>query len=185
MSSITSLRRPVFRIIGGQWRGRKVHFIPSVRASGDRVRESLFNCLGDISGYSCLDLFAGAGALGLEAASRGASNVVCVERNDKIATALRQTATVIAADNVQVRNMPAASFLSRNTTKFDIIFLDPPFADYTVDEKWQQLLTAAAAHLAADGMIYCESVRHFAPPDGWHAVQRKMAGSVRWQLLHP
>ena len=175
--------RPVFRIIGGRWRGRKIRFIPSVRASGSRVRESLFNCLGRMEGRNCLDLFAGAGALALEAASRGAHSVVCVERYRPAARALRQAADMLNAESVAVHARAAASFLESERGRFDVIFMDPPFSDYADDAAWGRLLNMSAAHLAPGGVVYCESDRHFVPPAGWRSERQKSAGSVFWQLL--
>lgn len=177
---------PAFRIIGGQWRGRKIRFTPSsaLRVSGDRVRESLFNCLGQrLDGKACLDLFAGAGALGLEAASRGARRVVCVEREAAAARALRNAAEKLNAENVAVRCAAAADFLTADKGEYDVIFLDPPFAEYADDAAWSRLLSAAAARLAADGAAYCESGRYFTPPAEWRATRRRRAGGVFWQLL--
>lgn len=179
--------RPVFRIIGGRWRGRKVGFAasPSLRASGDRLRESLFNCLGQrLDGRTCLDLFAGAGALGLEAASRGARQVVFVEPHAPTAHALQQVSAALAAAQMQVCMGTALDFLAATDTQFDVIFLDPPFADYAADKKWTRLLAAAAGRLADGGVVYCESDRHF-PLDGgvWRTEQCKKTGAVCWQLL--
>ena len=183
-------RPAAFRIIGGRWRGRKIRFASSVRASGDRVRESLFNCLGGrLEGRDCLDLFAGAGGLGLEAASRGARRVVCVERDRQTAAALRQTAAEFcqaagtAAGDMEIKAMSAEKFLAANRAKFDLIFLDPPFADYADDHRWHSLLGEVAPHLAEGAAAYCESDRHFAPPPGWLAARQKKAGAVCWQLL--
>lgn len=175
--------RPVFRIIGGQWRGRKIRFPASVRASGSRVRESLFNCLGKMEGRNCLDLFAGAGALALEAASRGANSVVCVERSRTAARALRESADTLNANSVAVHARAAASFLKSEQGSFDVIFMDPPFSDYADDAAWGKLLNMAAAHVAPGGVVYCESDRHFVPPAGWRSERQKNAGSVFWQLL--
>lgn len=180
------MRAPSFRIIGGRWRGRRVCFAPSagLRASGDRARESLFNILGQrLDGRSCLDLFAGAGALGLEAASRGAAPVVCVEKDGGTARALRRTAEMLRADSVRVHIRRAEDFLLECGARFDLILMDPPFADYAADGAWRRLLTAAAAGLSADGTAYCESDRHFSPPDGWRIIRRKKTGAVCWQLL--
>jgi 16S rRNA (guanine966-N2)-methyltransferase len=105
----------VFRIIGGKWRGRKIHFhsSSSLRSSGSRVRESLFNCLGQrLDNLNCLDLFAGGGALGLEAASRGAQTITFVEKNITTANAIRCTVNLLNAGNVQVRRADAFTFLS-------------------------------------------------------------------------
>lgn len=180
------MRAAAFRIIGGQWRGRKIHFTPSarLRASADRVRESLFNCLGQrLDDKTCLDLFAGAGALGLEAASRGARRVVCVERDPSAVRALRRAAQTLAAENITVYRRDAVRFLASDTGHYDLIFMDPPFADYADDAVWRGLLALAAARLAAGGLAYCESDRHFLPAAGWRAERRRRAGAVYWQLL--
>lgn len=180
------VRAPSFRIIGGRWRGRRVRFTPSpeLRASGDRARESLFNILGQrLDGRSCLDLFAGAGALGLEAASRGAAPVVCVERDSNTARALRRTVEMLQAESVLVHIRRAEDFLSACEEQFDLILMDPPFAGYAADGAWRRLLQAAAARLSVGGTAYCESDRHFAPPTGWHVARRQKTGAVCWQLL--
>ena len=181
---MSAVRAPFFRILGGRWRGRRVRFAPGLRASGARARESLFNILGQrLDGMSCLDLFAGAGALALEAASRGASPVVCVERDGEAARALRRTAQTLDAAAVRVHIRRAEDFLSSCGGSFDLILMDPPFADYAADGAWRLLLRSAAARLSAGGTAYCESNRHFAPPPGWRVARRKQTGAVRWQLL--
>lgn len=172
-----------FRIIGGRWRGRQVRYAAAagLRVSGDRLRESLFNCLGgDLHGLLCLDLFAGAGALGLEAASRGA-RVVCVERRQQTLLSLRRAATTLAADNVEICGGSAAGFLARCRQQFDLIFLDPPFADYAADAAWHKLLHKLP--LAADGEAYCESDRHWPPPPPFRILRQKRSGAVCWQLV--
>ena len=180
-------RQPsAFRIIGGKWCGRKIRFVPStiLRASGERARESLFNCLGQrLDGRACLDLFAGGGALGLEAASRGAQRVVCVEQRTQTADDLRRATHILAADNVHIYRTDAESFLLNNRELFDVIFLDPPFADYIHDSRWQHLLSLTASHLAADGVVYCESDRYLPLPSGWRVQTQKKVGAVCWQLL--
>ena len=179
-------RAPSFRIIGGRWRGRRVRFAPTpaLRISGDRARESLFNILGQkLDGRACLDLFAGAGALGLEAASRGAESVLCVERNFASARALRRTAAALGADSLRVVHCRAEDFLAECESSFDLILMDPPFADYAADKTWRRLLQLAARALSANGAAYCESDRHFSPPDGWKVVRRKKTGAAHWQIL--
>ncbi|HNP92377.1 MAG TPA: 16S rRNA (guanine(966)-N(2))-methyltransferase RsmD [Rectinema sp.] len=119
------------RITGGEYSGRIVK-VPEgdlrIRPSMDRMRQSVFDVLGDLLGYSFLDLFAGSGILGLEAASRGASPVVCVEKDRKKFPVLLQNAAM-AKPAVFCKAMPAETFIMRNKQAFDIIFLDPPF-DY-------------------------------------------------------
>lgn len=183
---MSAVRAPSFRIIGGRWRGRRVRFAPSsaLRISGDRARESLFNILGGrLDGRSCLDLFAGAGALGLEAASRGAAPVECIERNPQSARLLRRTAETLGADSVHVHCCAAEDFLRRCGMRFDLVLMDPPFAEYAAAESWNRLLDSAAAALSEGGAAYCESDRHFDPPRGWNVLRRKKTGAVCWQLL--
>ena len=119
------------RIISGQWRGRKIPVVdrPGLRPTGDRARETLFNWLqGSLVGARCLDLFAGSGALGLEAASRGAGEVVLIERDRGLARALDELVSGWpGADRVRVVNDDALAWLKTDTGQFDIVFIDPPF----------------------------------------------------------
>ncbi|AOU96788.1 16S rRNA (guanine(966)-N(2))-methyltransferase RsmD [Acidihalobacter yilgarnensis] len=119
------------RIIGGRWRGRRIDFpdAPGLRPTIDRVRETLFNWLQwALPGSVCLDLFAGSGALGLEAASRGAAEVVMIESAPQVAACLRENAARFGAIGVDVVNTTAQAYLQNPTRTFDIVFLDPPFA---------------------------------------------------------
>ena len=144
------------RIIGGEWRSRVIEFPPraDLRPTPDRVRETLFNWLGqDLSGKCCLDLFAGSGALGFEAASRGARRVVMVERDPAAWRALQANAELLAARKVELKRADALEFLRADDGCYDVVFLDPPFrADY-----WAQLLAKLPAHMTPDAVVYCES----------------------------
>lgn len=118
------------RIIGGQWRSRRLPIVAleGLRPTPDRVRETLFNWLQmPVREAQCLDLFAGSGALGLEALSRGAAEVVLVEKHPKAASTLQANLTTLKATNAQVLNQDALEYLNQASTPFDIIFLDPPF----------------------------------------------------------
>jgi len=120
----------VLRIIGGDWRSRKLTFIdaPGLRPTPDRIRETLFNWLqGKVYGSRCLDLYAGSGALGLEALSRGANKVVFIEKSKAVATQLETNLAILKAKNARVYQDDALSFLNKQTSQFDIIFLDPPY----------------------------------------------------------
>jgi 16S rRNA (guanine966-N2)-methyltransferase len=145
------------RIIGGRWRSRVVHFpdVAGLRPTPDRVRETLFNWLGQrLDGWRCLDLFAGSGALGFEAASRGAAEVILVERDAKALAALRDNARKLeAADAVQVWPADARAYLNGACGQFDLIFLDPPFDAGLLPE----MLVLAATRLSPGGKIYAES----------------------------
>lgn len=170
------------RIIGGIYRRRRLVFpaIDGVRPTPDRVRETLFNWLGqDLQGYSCLDLFAGSGALGFEAASRGASRVVMVEQDRGVLQALRDNANLLAAGMVEPHGGDALEFLRRSTEVFDIVFLDPPFAA----ADWSEWFGALASRVAADGQVYCERGGTWETPAGWQVYRESRAGQVHYQLL--
>jgi len=170
------------RIIGGAFRRRRLVFpaLAGVRPTPDRVRETLFNWLGqDLQGRSCLDLFAGSGALGFEAASRGASRVVMVERDRRVLEALKANAAMLAASVVEPQGSDALEFLGRSTEVFDIVFLDPPF----VAADWGEWFGALAPRVAADGQVYCERGDTWETPAGWQVHREARAGQVHYQLL--
>lgn len=176
------------RIIGGRWRGRWFNFPPQaqIRPTPDRVRETLFNWLAPrIMGARCLDLFAGSGALGLEALSRGASEVIMVERDRSAAHALRAHLQDLEAPQGQVLAMDAFAFLAHNQVPFDVVFLDPPFAGDDLAQACK--LLAGSASLAQDVMIYLECPRtlslSFVAPD-WVAHRSGHAGQVQYHLFH-
>ncbi|QSN61542.1 16S rRNA (guanine(966)-N(2))-methyltransferase RsmD [Caballeronia sp. M1242] len=177
------------RIIGGNWKRTPLPVLDleGLRPTPDRVRETLFNWLGqDLDGQRCLDLFAGSGALGFEAASRGASRVLMVERNARAAAQLRANLDRLAARNIEVAEADALRLAAGLAPgSFDVIFLDPPFGD-------QALLTRAlelAAPLAApDGAIYVECGEPLDPAaidalSGWTVAREGKAGAVRYHLL--
>jgi 16S rRNA (guanine966-N2)-methyltransferase len=185
-------KRPVkqstLRIIGGQWRGRKLAFTPAegLRPTADRVRETLFNWLApSIRGARCLDLFAGSGALGLEALSRGAAWCDFV---DTSATAIRQIEhhlqTLQAGAQARCHARPALAFLQESPGSHDIVFIDPPFGKHLVDPACEQL--ASSNRVAAGGFIYIETaVRDPAPrvPADWLLHREKAAGEVAYRLF--
>lgn len=172
------------RIIGGIYNGKKILFAPTLlRPSGARVRESLFSCLGQqLYSYDCLDLFAGTGALGLSAISRGASQVVFVEQNHLLAQNLK-TLVEKWKSPARIITSPAQKFLSNNTQCFDIVFLDPPFVDYCQDASWHVLLDDIKNICKKGSRVYCESDRFFSLPSGWTVLKEKKIGHVHWQLL--
>lgn len=146
------------RIVGGRWRNTKlaVPDLPGLRPTGERVRETVFNWLmPKIAGARVLDLFAGSGALGLEAVSRGAASAVLVERDPGLAARLReQVARLGAGDQVEVVQDDALRWLQRQPRQaFDIAFVDPPFAD----SLWSAALAALPPQLAADAWLYVEA----------------------------
>jgi 16S rRNA (guanine966-N2)-methyltransferase len=170
------------RIIGGRWRGRRLRFpeVTALRPTPDRVRETLFNWLGqDLSGRTTLDLFAGSGALSLESLSRGATLAVAVDRDPRLVKALAATAEALGTRALEAHCADALSFLSRDARRFDVVFLDPPFAD----NDWARLLPAAAARLSARGAVYVEARTPVAAPEGLTMWRRDKAGQVHYHLL--
>jgi 16S rRNA (guanine966-N2)-methyltransferase len=170
------------RIIGGRWRGRKLRFpeISALRPTPDRVRETLFNWLGqDLTGLTTLDPFAGSGALSFEALSRGATLAVAVDRDPKVIHALEATAAMLDTRALETHRGDARSFLARDTRLYDIVFLDPPFGD----DSWSWLLPAAAARLARSGRIYAEAAVRIEAPEGLTLLRRDKAGQVHYHLL--
>jgi len=170
------------RIVGGTWRSRLIAFPPrkDLRPTPDRVRETLFNWLGqDLTGLSCLDLFAGSGALGFEAASRGARRVVMVENDATVFRALAASRETLGAVSVELKRADALEFLRSDAGVYDVVFLDPPFkADY-----WLRLAPLLPPRLAPGALVYYESA---APPDlppGWETWKQGRAGQVAYHLL--
>jgi 16S rRNA (guanine966-N2)-methyltransferase len=173
-----------FRIIGGEWRRRRLDFVTDkdVRPSPDRVRETLFNWLSPvINGARCLDLFAGSGALGLEALSRGAAQVVFVDHErsviERIRTHLNTLGAVARAELVQA---DVAQYLGQVKGGFDIVFLDPPFRQGLVPPLLPQVLP----HLAMDPRVYIET--ESPPPvlpEGWESLKSSRAGQVSYALV--
>jgi 16S rRNA (guanine966-N2)-methyltransferase len=170
------------RIIGGRCRGRLVRFPANaaLRPTPDRVRETLFNWLGqDLTGRSTLELYAGSGVLSLEALSRGAALAVAVDRVPGLVSALRQNAALLGLAGLEAARADARAFVARETREFDVIFLDPPFAD----DPWGWLLPACAERLAAGGLVYVEAGRHLAAPPALEPVRTARAGQVYYHLL--
>jgi 16S rRNA (guanine966-N2)-methyltransferase len=173
------------RIIGGRWRSRIVRFAPAaqLRPTPDRVRETLFNWLGQrLDGLACVDLFAGSGALGFEALSRGAARVVMVEKDSAVAEALRESAKLLeAAAEIVVAD--ALAWLGKSGERFDVAFVDPPYASRLQEAAMQAL----AGHLADGARVYVESDRPLEAPPGWRALREDRAGAVRYALYeaHP
>ena len=179
----------MLRIIGGSWRGRTWRFPEGdIRPTPDRVRETVFNWLSaSIAGARCLDLFAGSGALGLEALSRGASRVVFVEKLAEPARELRQTLALwggAQAAAAQVHVADANVYLAGRPELFDVVFLDPPFASLLLGQVVTRL--EAGLWLAPSASIYAESpAREALPPlpTGWGVAKSGRAGEVGYHLL--
>jgi 16S rRNA (guanine966-N2)-methyltransferase len=170
------------RIIGGQYRRRLLDFPGSagLRPTPDRVRETLFNWLGqDLPGWSCLDLFAGSGALGFEAASRGAARVVMVERDRAALEALEKNRHVLGTRGVEVLRADALAWLENSREAFDLVFVDPPFDSGLAE----QALAAMAGHLKPGGQVYVEQGAEVQAPPGFIIHRSGRAGRSHFALL--
>jgi len=173
------------RIIGGQWKRSKLPVTdkPGLRPTPERVRETLFNWLGqDLSGWRVLDAFAGSGALGFEAASRGAAEAVLLEHDGDIAAGLREVGRRLQAQAVRVETTDALAWMARcEAARFDLVLLDPPFGRGIP----QGLLDAAARLVAPGGWLYLEaSVRCMSCPAGFEMYRHTAVGAVHAHLLH-
>lgn len=174
------------RIVGGAWRGRRLDIPPveGLRPTPDRVRETLFNWLQPvIAGARCLDLFAGSGALGLEAVSRGAAEAVLVDAHPEVAGHLRTQVAVLGAEAIQVAAVPAASYLQGPPRPFDVVFLDPPFRQGLLGPCCAAL--ESGGWLASPAWIYLEAEAELGVPDvpgGWSVIRSKRAGDVGYHL---
>ncbi|MBL8448649.1 MAG: 16S rRNA (guanine(966)-N(2))-methyltransferase RsmD [Dechloromonas sp.] len=171
------------RIVGGAWRRRLVRFPDSegLRPTPDRVRETLFNWLGqDLSDQTCLDLFAGSGALGFEAASRGARRVTLVEQNAKVFAALKGNAALLgAAERMELLRGDALQYAASTASRFDLILLDPPYR-----QGWMDRLAPHLDRLARDdAAIYVEAEYPIDSLGPWTTTRQGRAGEVHYHLL--
>ena len=170
------------RINAGVWRSRllKFPYVDGLRPTPERVRITVFNWLGqDLTGKTCLDLFAGTGAFGFEALSRNAKSVIMVENSRPAYSALLQNQTMLKAENCQILNQDALLFLASNTQKFDVIFCDPPY-----NKAWlEKLLPILNQHLSQDGMLYVEVEFEIKTDATWQVVKQNKAGNVYYHLL--
>jgi len=174
-------QRNKVRIIGGQYRRRLLPFPDSegLRPTPDRVRETLFNWLGqELYGKHCLDLFAGSGALGFEAASREAARVVMVEKSRKVAECLKENRQLLQAKAIDVLSADAVSYLKTCQERFDVIFLDPPYDS----DLLAQVMPLVARLLTADGLLYFEARRWPELDAGWQVEKQGKAGLVHYAL---
>lgn len=177
------------RIIAGRYGGRilPVPDAPGLRPTGDRIRETLFNWLAPvIAGARCLDAFAGSGALGLEAASRGAARVTQIERSERVARQLQENIRSLNADNVEVVRADALRWLagSPRAARYDLVFLDPPFSENLLGPACR--LLAERGWLAPSARIYIETDAHEALPElpaDWETLRDRTAGAVRFMLV--
>lgn len=171
------------RIVGGEFRRRVLRFPDSegLRPTPDRVRETLFNWLGqELDGWHCLDLFAGSGALGFEAASRGAARVVMLEKTPRVLAALHENHELLHKPAaVEIRRGDALQYLASAPAKFDLIFLDPPY-----HKGWlPRLEPLLAGVMNEDGALYVEAEHEIETLGAWHTVRHGKAGEVHYHLL--
>lgn len=187
------VRRPTtppgeIRIIGGVWKRTKlsVASLPGLRPTPDRVRETVFNWLGqDLSGWRCVDAFAGTGALGFEAASRGAAQVLLCDQHAAVVAQLQATATKLQATMVRIERADGVGALKRLAPKsVDLVFLDPPFDAAGVSDA---ALSVASLAVTDKGFIYLEAPRPLTPEDadvfGLQVHRAGKAGMVHYHLL--
>jgi 16S rRNA (guanine966-N2)-methyltransferase len=170
------------RIIGGLWRSRWLAFPAreDLRPTPDRVRETLFNWLGqDLSGLACLDLYAGSGALGFEAASRGAARVVMLDTDRAVVSALEANRRSLGATTVEILADDALHYLAHPRGRFDVVFLDPPFRQNVL----LRVLALLPVHLAPGARVYVEAPTPVGPLVSWREIRRGRAGQVSCQLL--
>lgn len=163
-------------------RGRQIPVAaaPGLRPTPDRVRETLFNWLGqDLTGATTLEPYAGTGVLSLEALSRGAALAVAVDRNKALVDALTAAARNIGVEGLEAHIGDALRHLGHELRAFDVVFLDPPFAE----APWDALFEALAPLIDDDSRIYAESARPLAPPTGLRVLRQARAGGVHYHLL--
>jgi 16S rRNA (guanine966-N2)-methyltransferase len=173
------------RIIGGEHRGRRIAVAdrPGLRPTPDRVRETLFNWLGQrLDGLACLDLFAGSGALGFEAASRGAARVVMVENDRQAFGALEEARAAIGLRQVDLVFGDAFDYVKQGDDRFDVVFLDPPFKQNAGQNTLAAALERLPRRLAPGARVYAEAPGPLALA-GWRELRRARAGQVSYQLL--
>ncbi len=170
------------RINAGVWRSRLLKFpdVEGLRPTPERVRITVFNWLGqDLTGKTCLDLFAGTGAFGFEALSRNAKHVTMVENARVAHQSLVQNQSLLKAENCQILNQDAMQFLAHNTQKFDVIFCDPPYNKGWLD----QLLPILNQHLIENGVVYAEAEFEIKSDENWEVMKQNKAGNVYFHLL--
>lgn len=178
-----SAQRNRVRIIGGKWRRRLLDFpdAEGLRPTADAVREKLFNWLGqDLPGWHCLDLFAGSGALGFEAASRGAARVVMIEQNRLVCNALQSNIKMLEANNIILACVDGVKWLPQApSAAFDLVFLDPPFASQLQAE----ILARLPAIIKPSAYVYVEHDGSLVIPAGWMVWREGRAGRAYYNLL--
>lgn len=176
------------RIIAGRWRGRKlpVANVEGLRPTGDRIRETLFNWLmSDTAGARVLDLFSGAGSLGLESLSRGASELSMIERHPHAAKQLRENLKTLGAENARVIESDAINWLEQNAAQpYDLVFIDPPFSQDLWQASFDKLEAGGYLHSGSAIYVECERNHPLSTPPNWHLHRDKNAGNVSFRLYY-
>ena len=170
------------RINAGVWRSRLLKFpdVEGLRPTPERVRITVFNWLGqDLTGKTCLDLFAGTGAFAFEALSRNAKNVTMIENSRVAYQSLIHNQLLLKAENCQIFSQDALQFLANNTQKFDVIFCDPPYNKGWLDK----LLPILNQHLSENGVVYVEAEIAIQSDAIWHVKKQDKAGNVYYHLI--
>jgi 16S rRNA (guanine966-N2)-methyltransferase len=172
----------IVRINAGEWRSRLIKFpdATGLRPTPERVRQTLFNWLGqDLTGYQCLDLFAGTGVMGFEALSRGAKSVVMVEKSTPAYKALIDNKQLLKAEAATVLHQDAQQFIASNAQQFNLIFVDPPY-----EQQWlPKILPELHRHLHNEGFVYVEAEYELQSDTDWQVVKQGKAGNVFYHLL--
>ncbi len=169
------------RITGGAWRSRLVRVVdaPGLRPTPDRVRETLFNWLGqDLAGWRCLDLFAGSGVLGFECASRGATEAVLVEKHPQTFARLSANAAAFGEERLRLVRADALEFAARKQAPFDLILLDPPYR-----QAWLERIAPLLPRLGESALVYAEAEHPVEALGEWRTTKRGRAGRVFYHLL--
>lgn len=175
------------RIISGLWRGRKlpVHDAQGLRPTTDRVKETLFNWIAqDIPQSRCLDVFAGSGGLGFEAASRQASQVTMLEMNRQVCQQLSKNVTALKAENIDIHNIDSLAYLDKAGEAYDVVFIDPPFRQGLLEEVIHRL--EDNHWLTPQALIYIETEKELVlpiMPNHWQLLKEKQAGQVSYRLF--
>ncbi len=178
----TASAKNLVRINAGVWRSRLLKFpdVEGLRPTPELVRITVFNWLGqDLTGKTCLDLFAGTGAFGFEALSRNAKSVTMVESSRLAYQSLIQNQLLLKAENCQIISQDALLFLANNQQQFDVIFCDPPYNKAWIDK----ILPILNQHLSEDGVVYAEAEFEIKPSESWQVIKQSKAGNVFYHLL--
>jgi len=176
------------RIIGGKWRGRKISFpaVDELRPTHDRIRETLFNWLMPyINDAVCLDLFAGSGAIGFEALSRGAKKVVMLDNNREVVSSLKESAEILNADNCEILYGEFPNRLpSFEREQFDIVFIDPPFNKNLIASVCEWINSTGI--LKSDALVYLEAEKELDPlpiPSHWKIIKEGKTATIKYCLV--